>query len=1172
MSSSRLVSIVIPAYKPDFFAAALASALRQNHDEIEIVVCDDCPNDAIKHIVDTLSPGSRWPIRYLKNTVALGEAHNIARCVQEARGAYIKFLYDDDILLPDCTRLLFEVLHESPDIKLASATRKRIDKHGKLLPDSLYTLNPFGRNVVLNGPDLVSFLGRNPVNFIGEPSSVMCRRSDLLAFGQDIMSLKEVIIVSLGDVALYLKLLRHGNLALLARPLSYFRVSQQQGSEALRANPAISQQGHANYYRFTQELGWLRPQALNDKVRVAPLAQRANVQELNLLAHFDRRSQASRRNTEVAGWLSQRKPTPAQHALLKEYLEGHEGGPAIAIVVSDFNHQPESVLNTLQSLASDAPLLDKLKVFILADYDKDAQSPLQAQLPWLPTSVDNRATVINGLMQDNDHQWWLLVDAGTTFTASGLLSAVMSLMDAPHACALFGDEVQLDGQTGASLVFRPDFSIDYLLAQPGTASRHWLFNRDAALTAGGFDPEHARALELDLILRLIEHPSFTGFLHSAEPLVIVQPRQAYDTQDEVHTLQRHLQARGYADSHISQSEDGAYRINYGHADQPLVSILVICDGPLEVLLPCIDSLLEHTAYQNYEILIADNNSHDADTVQWLTAMDAMHSDKIRILRQAHTLSRSALLNAAAEQARGEYLVMLDHAASIIQTDWLDNLLDHALRPEVGVTGAKIVSPDGSLKLGGIVLGLQGSAAAISEKEALLSASFQPGLNSVHNYSAVSGQCLVIRKSLFDDVQGLDEQLFHQFFDDIDLCLKVRETGHLIVWTPHAIVASRALPVDIDLQAHDFAVRALYHRWLHCLAWDPAYSRNFTLQPPLFSTQQNHELSWRPLPHRPLPVLLVLPGDHGTTGNRVADPLQGLRTQGSVDGIISHAPLQLPEFARLSPDSILIQGQGRLEDGDMMSTLKNHLNASVVYDLTSLCGVEGADSLLALPETRALLSQTLASADKVTVPTPALAELLMDLHPNVQVIETRLAPQTWLPLQSRRGTRDKPRVGWIGNALQASELEILTDVIKALADKVEWVIMGHCSRWLRPYIHELHDMVDATLYPGVLASLDLDLVLVPAQGDVSSQSKDPVALLEFGVCGFPVICSDTLYSADLPVTRVVNQPSAWLAAIEAHISQPGECARTGDELKRTVTERWMLDAQSLETWRAVSING
>lgn len=1167
MSSSRLVSIVIPSYKPAFFEAALASALRQNHDDIEIIVTDDCRDDGIKDIVEKLRPESRWPIHYSKNPASLGEPHNLALGISLARGDYIKFLYDDDILLTDCVRLMFDVMHDSPDIKIVAATRKRIDANGTLLADNIYTAYPFGKNVVLNGPELVSFLAQHPSNFVGEPSAVMCRRDDLLAFGQDVMSLNKVLIWGLGDLAIYAKLLRQGNLAMLARPLSYFRVSDQQSSEVFRKDQTLPREGHANFYRIPSELGWVRPDEFNGKVSIAPLAQRDNVQELDLLGYFDRRSEATVRNTRVANWLGQRRPTTAQHSLLQEHLQQHNGGPSIAIVICDFDQQAERVLSTLQSMAADAPLLDNLKVFVLADYDRQNQTALQAQLPWRDASLESRATVINELMQENHQDWWMLVEAGTTFTPSGLLCAVMKMIEAPNACAVFGDEVTLHAQQGAHLVFHPGFSLDFLLACPSATSRNWLFNREKALAVGGFDPGHAQAIELDLILRLIEDSGFTEFVHVSEPLVISPRGQAHNNHDEAHTLQRHLYARGYADGKVHTLESGCYRIEYGHPDQPLISILVTSEDQLPTLLPCVESILEHTTYPFYELLICDNNSQSAQTIEWLTTLDSMQSERIRVLRHEQTLSPSALFNAAAGHARGDYLLMLDSNVLIVQQDWLEQLLNHALRPEVGVVGTNVISPDSKVVEAGIIVGLNGTAGAISASDAAACASFAQRLETDQNYSAVSGSCLMIRKSVHDEIEGLDEHLFPLHFYDVDLCLRARSAGYLTVWTPHAIVALRPEESRGDAQAMDFATRALYHRWLHYMAWDPAYNTNLALTEP-FVIQSNPELSWRPLTHRPLPVVLAQPSDHAAAGDRISTVLQSLREEREIDGILSHTPLHLVEIARLNPDVVVLQGPMNDSLIDSINAIKDHTHAKVIFDLPEYPSYAEIDkSAPPLAVIQASLYHGLARADMVTVPTRALADLLGDSHPNVRVIETRLASAAWLSLQSQRQTRPKPRVGWVGMTAELGDLLMLSQVIKALADRVEWVVMGPCTRWLRPYIHELRSPVEGPLFPELLASLNLDLVLAPAESNLLNRSKSPSRLLQFGACGFPVICSDVLSVPEgLTVTRVENKDSAWITAIEEHLEQAQTCASRGDALKQAVIERWMLDTDHLQTWR------
>ncbi|RMV16579.1 Glycosyl transferase, group 2 protein [Pseudomonas savastanoi] len=859
--------------------------------------------------------------------------------------------------------------------------------------------------------------------------------------------------------------------------------------------------------------------------------------------------------------------------MLNEHLQQHNGGPAIAIVVSDFNQQPESVLSTLQSLASDAPLLDKLKVFVLADYDRDQQTPLQAQLPWRDASVENRATVINALMQENDQAWWILVDAGTTFTSSGLLCAVMKMIETPEACAVFGDEVTLHAQAGAHLAFRPDFSLDYLLTCPAATSRNWLFNREKALEVGGFDPVHAQAIELDLILRMIEGPGYTEFAHSCEPMIISPLWQAQENYDQARTVQRHLHVRGYPGSKVHALESGLYRIDYGHADQPLVSILVTSQDQLETLLPCVESVLENTTYPHYEILICDNNSQSAQTTQWLATIESMQSERIRIVRHEQALSPSALLNSAAEHALGDYLVMLDSHALIIQQDWLNHLLNHALRPEVGVVGAKLISTDGNVVQAGIIIGLNGTAATVTASDIAGSASDAQRLETDQNYSAVSGSCLMIRKSVHEEVQGLDEHLFPLHFNDVDLCLKTRSTGHLVVWTPHAIVALRPNNAQSDAEALDFATRALYHRWLHYMAWDPAYNKNLTLTDS-FVAQSNPQLSWRPLTHRPLPVVLALPCNHEAAGNRISTALQSLSAEREADGIISHAPLPFVEIARLSPDTVVIQGPVNESLIASINAIKDHTNAWVAYDLPHYPAYAEIDKGAApLATVQASLRHGLARADLITVPTTALAELLEGSHPNVQVIETRLAPEPWRNLQSQRQTRPRPRVGWVGTAAETGDLLILSEVIKALADRVEWVIMGPCTRWLRPYIHELRSPVEGTLFPGTLASLNLDLVLAPAESNLINTSKSPVALLEFGACGFPVICSDVLsVPQDLPVTRVENETNAWVSAIKQHIDQLDECARKGDALRQAVVDNWMLEADHLQAWRDAWLKG
>jgi glycosyltransferase involved in cell wall biosynthesis len=146
--------------------------------------------------------------------------------------------------------------------------------------------------------------------------------------------------------------------------------------------------------------------------------------------------------------------------------------------------------------------------------------------------------------------------------------------------------------------------------------------------------------------------------------------------------------------------------------------------------------------------------------------------------------------------------------------------------------------------------------------------------------------------------------------------------------------------------------------------------------------------------------------------------------------------------------------------------------------------------------------------------------------------------------------------------------LITDVIRELAGEVEWVFFGMCPEKIRPYVHEIHVGVDIDDYPAALAALDLDLALAPVEQNLFNDCKSNLRLLEYGACGYPVICSDVLcYRGDLPVTRVKNRFKDWVDAIRMHINDLDATARMGDELRAQVMDKWLLQGRNVEAWRA-----
>lgn len=156
----------------------------------------------------------------------------------------------------------------------------------------------------------------------------------------------------------------------------------------------------------------------------------------------------------------------------------------------------------------------------------------------------------------------------------------------------------------------------------------------------------------------------------------------------------------------------------------------------------------------------------------------------------------------------------------------------------------------------------------------------------------------------------------------------------------------------------------------------------------------------------------------------------------------------------------------------------------------------------------MLRQGIALCDRVVVTTQPLADALSSMHSDIRIVPNMLPVDPWGSLTCRRGTSSKPRVGWGGGTSHTGDLEIIADVVRELANEVEWVFFGMCPDELRPYVHEFHSTISLQAYPFKLASLNLDLALAPLEFHIFNDCKSNLRLLEYGACGYPVICTDT----------------------------------------------------------------
>ncbi|TXH66919.1 MAG: glycosyltransferase [Thiothrix sp.] len=265
--------------------------------------------------------------------------------------------------------------------------------------------------------------------------------------------------------------------------------------------------------------------------------------------------------------------------------------------------------------------------------------------------------------------------------------------------------------------------------------------------------------------------------------------------------------------------------------QPLVSLLIPTRNKLDILKPCVESILEKTSYRNFEILILDNQSSDPEILEWFQTIQS--HDQVRVLAYDHPFNYSAINNYGVKQAKGSVIGLINNDVEVISENWLNELLTHACRQEIGCVGAKLYYSNGQIQHAGVILGL-GHVAGHAHRFAERNADGYFGrLKLVQNYSAVTAACLVVRREIYEQVGGLNEQDLAVAYNDVDFCLRVQAAGYRNLWTPYAELyhhesVSRGEDDTPEKKARfDKEVAYMRATWAKELENDPYYNPNLS---------------------------------------------------------------------------------------------------------------------------------------------------------------------------------------------------------------------------------------------------------------------------------------------------------------------------------------------------------
>ena len=265
---------------------------------------------------------------------------------------------------------------------------------------------------------------------------------------------------------------------------------------------------------------------------------------------------------------------------------------------------------------------------------------------------------------------------------------------------------------------------------------------------------------------------------------------------------------------------------------PMVSILIPNKDHQEDLSRCVDSIRKRTTWPGWEIIIVENNSKEEDTFRYYKELEL--DKRIRVIRRSGAFNYSAVNNLGFREAKGEQILLLNNDTEIISPDWIQEMLRFAQRKDVGAVGAKLLYPDGTVQHAGIGFGMKMLLGHLHRGWAGDSNGYFGRLQYAQDVSAVTGACMMIPRRVFEEMNGLDES-YSVVFNDIDLCLRIREAGYLVVWTPWAELIhyeSKSRGPDEDTPAKKrFFIREtnrFLRRWHRALeAGDPYYNPNLT---------------------------------------------------------------------------------------------------------------------------------------------------------------------------------------------------------------------------------------------------------------------------------------------------------------------------------------------------------
>jgi GT2 family glycosyltransferase len=540
--------------------------------------------------------------------------------------------------------------------------------------------------------------------------------------------------------------------------------------------------------------------------------------------------------TEYQHWFEQHRASATDLVSMRHEARGFASQPLISILTPVFDTPVPWLREAVESVL--AQVYENWELLLIDDGSTDAD--LLRALPPL-TTRDRRirlarleghqgiSAALNKGVELASGNWLTFLDHDDVLEADALFQHVKLLQENPALDLIYSDEDKLTDQGFDSPILKPDWSPDFFLSCNYLC--HMIFlRRDLVRAVGGFQGQFDGSQDYDLLLRVSER---TNRIHHIPRVLYHWRRTDNSSASDVRqkpgqleaswrAIEEHLKRVG-EEAHVAVDwRTHAFYVRRELREAKKIAVIISTFRGSETLERCVESLVSRTSYPNYEVVIVQQGDGDKIT-------DAGINLSHRVLYFADAMNDSAAKNYAVSQTDSPWILFLGDNVEPIGADWLTIMAEHVQRCETGAVGPRLVNPAGTIEHAGLVLGVNGIAQSAFRGFPADHPGVNRQLQMTRNYSAVSAACMLTRREILQAIGGFDETISDKF-RDIDLCLKMRAQGYLIVYTPLAKLCCDATDENSDVSGE----KVMHERWPQVLERDPYYNPNLSRERADFS--------------------------------------------------------------------------------------------------------------------------------------------------------------------------------------------------------------------------------------------------------------------------------------------------------------------------------------------------